>query len=735
MFGQLTQTPYHCVFDFVCELLQNQFTFRELNFLHPHGMQIHVENELYHLKGKRLCFLNCVKQLQDNITPVITPEIEQQFNITHGQPLLQYIYQCQCQCHPNCKKKVKIIHKHQQCPSICVNDENHHDKGKEQSKKNLPHHPYIDNYISQHLSDTPEQILKHLTDKRDENQVDQEDGRYSLNKRQIIQKKSYINKAKAKTKESDEQKTAVLVTNSDSILCEHKNNFDPNDFNMVIIDNSLNQKISNLMNLEHLGYDSVYKLTEFDVPISPFVTVDHYGHGVIVAIGVSSNLTKEKIQKQFDFVEENIKSCKQDNKIERVTIDALHSAINYLKGSDKEFFICKFHILQASEKHMPSDKHKKEQIRGILKRMFLCKDEEHYEDLKREIDEVDHNFYKYFVHQWYTLHNNFTRINATSQFRLLNTNNYTESAIKSLAHFLKPVSGQGITKRSLHETIIKIMQKMRTQGVNDKFYQTNTDQELQKALKKAQNKEMSVREIDDNDYVVNNRYLIHISCMGLSCSCKSYFKRSGRPCKHIFQCLLARNERDTIFDDEDMNDGMTMLQTACQHFGINPEMNAKSVIPHFIPQSGPQTPLLISTNRFKARIAGRKKRKRIAIHPCNEQATKKKYLLRVKKQEGQLLIITPKGDEKFVKENHGQDVQLFLKQVRNHVKQFQGRYNSKTTKEFCGIKWMKNLYLLGKSKMFEYSTGYEKSITQFIDDFNSLAQIEDYVTESESEEN
>ena len=153
-----------------------------------------------------------------------------------------------------------------------------------------------------------------------------------------------------------------------------------------------------------LSVDSVYNLINFQIVVTPILTIDDFSNGLIIAFGISNTINEQVIGELFDKLEQVMKNNNLEMNFDTVILDSCDSCINYFDRINKNIQICRFHFIKAVFQYVEkehSDDETIAKIKGLIYRLIITRNENEYTVYLDKMHNVfSSSFYNYFIQQW-----------------------------------------------------------------------------------------------------------------------------------------------------------------------------------------------------------------------------------------------------------------------------------------------------------------------------------------------
>lgn len=340
---------------------------------------------------------------------------------------------------------------------------------------------------------------------------------------------------------------------------------------------------------ELVGWDGVWKTLKLahvekdsgKIPLYVLTCLDSERRTQVPAIMLS---TSHSADTWSDCLEEIARRHLREFKTEWLPIFMIDdgavekAALNQLKA---DYFLCKFHVLQAWERQLSKLKctvKEKAEVYKILLQMFSVRTETQYNQLyaqlKRERRAVFGSFVDYFTAHWHMYNGErfylrWTCIDRPSSYGLWNTNNATERIMRDLQEHLQWKACKNI------EEYVKSIDSWMTLRRNNQQRprKTQTEREASERLERGRQLWSLSDNVDDEDAESSwygsatvphikffpcsdesEDFVYTADLLAMTCNCMDYI-RNCRPCKHLFCSMLAYlHENEITLSDAELQD-------------------------------------------------------------------------------------------------------------------------------------------------------------------------------------
>ena len=311
---------------------------------------------------------------------------------------------------------------------------------------------------------------------------------------------------------------------------------------------------------EILFMDTTYNVNIEGYPLFAILAEDGDGRGKPVAYCYVRSETKENINTVLE------KFCEY-NDVKGVRIVMLDKDLNEMNAIREHIptatvLLCKFHVMKYFKKKV-SDldiKHDEKKALGLLLQQIIdCKDQNHYDELYKELQQKDNEFVQYYNKNWHSCQSMWViHFRKNLQTHGNNTNNKIESHNQKLKYYLTkhmhlPESVSNLTL-FIEEAFTKSAYA-RYNNLKTKIDYRNTDKVLMQYLLlcnakafgivndefgKYKNTKFEFNETQEN-YIIQYKSSCHtVSKCENKCDCL-VFLNFGLPCRHIFLCREKQN--------------------------------------------------------------------------------------------------------------------------------------------------------------------------------------------------
>lgn len=247
-----------------------------------------------------------------------------------------------------------------------------------------------------------------------------------------------------------------------------------------------------------------------------------------------------------------------------------------LTALDAEYFICKFHVLQAWERQLVKLKctvKQKAELYRILLEMFSTATETQYNNLYAQLKRIGRptfgSFVDYFTANWHAYNGEkfflrWTCINRPSSYGLFNTNNATErimrdvqehlnhKACKNVEEYVKAIDNW-ITLRKLNQQRIRKSQTDR--DAEERLARGQALWELRSEDADAWYGSASAGYVRFFNSTVDGEAIQYTTDLySMTCNCADFIQHS-RPCKHLYCSMLAfAHENESNLSEKELKD-------------------------------------------------------------------------------------------------------------------------------------------------------------------------------------
>ena len=218
-------TTFSTAFDDLCNYNKRPFKCNKITF--NKTLKIKHSNELYYVNGTKSFSRNPIYEMNDYLTPLVNNDDE--FS-TNENLLTIYL---KCNCAATCKRSYKFKQCKNQTPKIVSNEQVHIS---EEQPNSLHLHPKIKYFIKPNTEINNQSILHFVANERNRMNVDENDGRFSLNQKQV----SHLKQAMRKEKYLEQEENLVykfIINNKNNVKIDK--NFDPVDFCVMIFNDEI----------------------------------------------------------------------------------------------------------------------------------------------------------------------------------------------------------------------------------------------------------------------------------------------------------------------------------------------------------------------------------------------------------------------------------------------------------------------------------------------------------------